>query len=155
MEADADGNYIRRLDWAGGDVIQFDVASGQTSRIVNKGTRVERLYYVEGLAFSRDGKQVAFDRETKDEGSDLWVGISTARTSVRSTAEEAQPFDWSPDGGSILALRKVSGEANNQLVLIRQPTAQCGPEERRSSPVHADEGEVFSRRAVHRLQPRG
>ena len=30
----------------------------------------------------------------------------------------AEPFDWSPDGGSILALRKVSGEANNQLVLI-------------------------------------
>ncbi len=58
----ADGKYIRRLEWAGGDVSQFEVASGQTSRITNKGPRVERVYFVEGWAFSRDGKQVAYDR---------------------------------------------------------------------------------------------
>ena len=58
----ADGKYVRRLEWAGGDVIQFDLARGQTSRITNKGPRVERGYFVEGWAFSRDGKRVAFDR---------------------------------------------------------------------------------------------
>jgi len=115
----ADGRYIRRLDRAGGDVIQFDVASGQTSRIVNKGTRVERLYFVEGCAFSRDGRQVAFDRETRDAGSDLWVrDIDGANLRALYSEKTAQPFDWSPDGNFILALREDSGEANNQLVLI-------------------------------------
>ena len=86
--------------------------------MVNKGTRVERLYYIEGLAFSRDGKQITFDRETKDEGSDLWSGPGRLEPSCTLQREDGQPFDWSPDGGSILALRNVSGEANNQLLLI-------------------------------------
>jgi Tol biopolymer transport system component len=115
----ADGTYIRRLDWAGGDVIQYEVASGQTSRVTNKGTRVERLYYVEGWAFSRDGKQVAFDRETRDAGTNLWVrDVDGSNLRALHSAASTQPFDWSPDGRSILALRRVSGEANNELVLI-------------------------------------
>jgi Tol biopolymer transport system component len=115
----ADGKYIRRLDWYGGDVIQFEIASGQTSRITNKGTRVERIYYVEGYAFSRDGRQVAFDREKREGGSDLWVrDVDGSNLRVLSSEKGVQPFDWSPDGRSILALRNVSGEANNQLVLI-------------------------------------
>jgi Tol biopolymer transport system component len=115
----ADGRYIRRLEWAGGDVSQFELASGQASRITNEGPRVERVYFVEGWAFSRDGKRVAFDRETRDAGPRLWVrDLDGSNLRVLYSERVAQPFDWSPDGGSILALRKVSGEANNQLVLI-------------------------------------
>ena len=117
----ADGRYIRRLEWAGGDVSQFELARGQTSRITNQGPRVERLYYVEGWAFSRDGKRVAFDRETKDDTAELLirdVDGSNLRTLYRDSS--VQPFDWSPDGGTILALRRVKGgaEADNQLVLV-------------------------------------
>jgi Tol biopolymer transport system component len=115
----ADGKYIRRLEWAGGDVSQFELASGQASRMTNKGPRVERVYFVEGWVFSRDGKRVAFDRETRDAGSNLWVrDLDGSNLRALYSEKVAQPFDWSPDGGSILALRKVSGEANNQLVLI-------------------------------------
>jgi Tol biopolymer transport system component len=115
----ADGRYIRRLEWAGGDVIQFDVASGQTSRITNTGPRVERVYFVEGWAFSRDGKRVAFDRQTRDAGPNLWVrDLDGSNLRALYSGRVAQPFDWSPDGGSILALRKVSGDANNELVLV-------------------------------------
>ena len=115
----ADGRSIRRLDWAGGDVIQFDVTSGQTSRIVNKGTRVERLYYVEGWAFSRDGRQIAFDRETRDSGSNLWVrDVDGGNLRALYSEKMAQPFDWSPDGSAVLALRRGSRQGNNALVLI-------------------------------------
>jgi Tol biopolymer transport system component len=118
----ADGRCIRRLEWAGGDVSQFELASGQASRITNKGPRVERLYFVEGWAFSRDGKRVAFDRETRDAGSNLWVrDLDGSNLRALHSERMAQPFDWSPDGGSILALRRTSGgehHANNQLVLI-------------------------------------
>ncbi len=115
----ADGKYIRRLEWAGGDVSQFELASGQASRIANNGPRVERVYFVEGWAFSRDGTRVAFDRETRDAGPNLWVrDLDGSNLRALHSERVAQPFDWSPDGGSILALRKVSGEANNQLVLF-------------------------------------
>jgi Tol biopolymer transport system component len=115
----ADGNHVRRLEWAGGDVIQFDVTSGQTSRIVNKGTRVERVYYIEGWAFSRDGRQVAFDRETRDAGPNLWVrDVDGANLRALYSEKMAQPFDWSPDGSAILALRRGSGQGNNELAVI-------------------------------------
>lgn len=115
----ADGKYIRRLDWGGGDVVQFEIASGQTSRITNKGPRTESVYFVEGWAFSRDGKQVAFDGETKDAGAKLWVrDLDGSNLRALYSESSAQPFDWSPDGGSILALRKTPGGPGNQLVLI-------------------------------------
>jgi Tol biopolymer transport system component len=115
----SDGKYIRRLDWNTGDVIQFDVAGGQTSRITNKGLRTERLYYVEGYVFSRDGEQIAFDIETRDGGNQLRVRDlygSNLRTLYSTSG--AQAFDWSPDASSILALRKTPGGIGNQLVLI-------------------------------------
>jgi Tol biopolymer transport system component len=115
----ADGKYIRRLDWNTGDVIQFDVASGQTSRITNKGFRTERLYYVEGYVFSRDGKQIAFDIETRDRGNQLRVrDLDGLNLRTLYSVSEAQAFDWSPDAGSILALRKTPDGTGNQLVLI-------------------------------------
>jgi len=118
----ADGKYIRRLEWAGGDVSQFELASGQTSRITNKGPRVERVYFVEGWAFSRDGKQIAYDMYTTDHAPQLRIRDLDG-SNLRALYSEgvAQPFDWSPDASSILALRPVSGSgygANNQLVLI-------------------------------------
>jgi len=114
----ADGKYIRYLDRGAGDVIQFEVASGQTSRITNKGPWGERENYVEGQAFSRDGKQIAYDRFTKDGSPQLRIRNldgSGLRTLYSESASQA--FDWSPDAGSILALRSVSSEGI-ELVLI-------------------------------------
>jgi Tol biopolymer transport system component len=115
----ADGKYIRHLDWETGDIIQLDVTDGKTSRITNKGLRSERLYYVEGYVFSRDGKQIAFDIETRDGGNKLQVrDLDGSNLRTLYSASGAQAFDWSRDGDLILALRNVSGENNNQLVLI-------------------------------------
>jgi Tol biopolymer transport system component len=114
----ADGKYIRYMDWGTGDVVQFEVASGQTSRITNRGPWGERENYVEGQAFSRDGKQIAYDRFTKDGSPQLRIRNldgSGLRTLYSESASQA--FDWSPDAGSILALRSVSSKGI-ELVLI-------------------------------------
>ena len=115
----ADGKYIRRLDWETGDVIQVDVGGGQTSRITNKGLRTERLYYVEGYAFSRDGKQIAFDRYTTEGKPQLLIRNLDGST-IRTLYDESStiPFDWSPDAGSILALRGIITDNMMELVLI-------------------------------------
>jgi len=114
-----DGKYIRYMDGGTGDVVQFEVASGQRSRITNRGPWSERENYVEGYVFSRDGKQIVYDRFTKDGVPQLRIRNldgSGLRT-LYSEKGSAQAFDWSPDAGSILALRKVPGKAN-ELTLI-------------------------------------
>jgi Tol biopolymer transport system component len=104
----ADGKYIRGIDWETGDVVQFEVASGQTSRIKNMGPWRETEKSYEYQAFSRDGKQIAYNSYTKD-----WVpklGIrnldgSDLRTLYSEKDSYVVPWDWSPDARSILALR--------------------------------------------------
>jgi Tol biopolymer transport system component len=113
----ADGKYIRRMDWGTGDVVQFEVASGQRSRITNKGPFE---HYVEAHVFSRDGKQIVYDRLTKDGAPELRIRNldgSGLRTLYSESA--TQPFDWSPDAGSILALR----ERNKAIELTLISTA--------------------------------
>ena len=113
----------------GGDVIEFEIASGQTRWITNKGIRVERIYYVEGYAFSRDGRQVAFDRETRDAGSNLWVRDLDGSNlrALYSESGRSSPSTGRPtDRLHPLRFRKVSGDANSQLVAdLDQPTAPC------------------------------
>jgi Tol biopolymer transport system component len=115
----ADGKFIRYLDWETGDVIQVDVEGGQTSRITNKGLRTKRLYYVEGYAFSRDGKQIAFDRYTTEGKPQLRIR-NLDGSNLRTLYDESStiPFDWSPDAGSILALRGIIPDNVKELVLI-------------------------------------
>jgi len=62
----ADGKYISHIDRSTGDVVQFEVAGGQTRRITNKGGPEARSASFENQAVSRDGKQIAYDSYTKD-----------------------------------------------------------------------------------------
>jgi len=103
----ADGKYIRGMDWETGDVVQLEVASGQRTRITNRGPWSETEKSYEYQTFSRDGKQIAYNSFTKDwvpqlrirnlDGSDLRTLYSEKDTYVL-------PLQWSPDAGSILAL---------------------------------------------------
>jgi Tol biopolymer transport system component len=107
----ADGKYISKIDWDTGDVVQFEVASGQTRRITNRGPwRSETGEKGELQAFSRDGKQFAYCWYGKDKD---WVPQLRIRnldgSGLRTLYSEKgvvniMPVDWSPDAGSILAL---------------------------------------------------
>jgi len=107
----ADGKYIRGLDRETGDVVQFEVANGRTSRITNKGSWSKTERTLEDQAFSRDGKQIAYNAEVLSEAKDWLIPLrirnldgSGLRT-LFSEKDYVQPLDWSPDAGSILALR--------------------------------------------------
>jgi Tol biopolymer transport system component len=105
----ADGKYISRMDGYTGDVVQFEVASGQTSRITNREPWTEKWTDCH-QAFSRDGKQIAYTSVTN--GKD-WVPQlrirnldgSGLRTLYSEKGSYVRPLDWSPDAGSILASR--------------------------------------------------
>jgi Tol biopolymer transport system component len=104
----ADGKYIRGMDWDTGDVVQFELAGGQTRRITNRGPWSETEKSYEYQAFSRDGKQIVYNSYTKDWVPQLRIRNldgSGLRTLYSEKVSYVQPLDWSPDAGSILALR--------------------------------------------------
>jgi len=120
----ADGKYIRGLDWHTGDVVQFEAASGQTSRITNRVPWSKTENALQSQAFSRDGKQIAYDVESSDPNTKDWVyqvrirnlDGSGLRTLYSQKDYLVQPLDWSPDAGSILALRDRN--KGDELTLI-------------------------------------
>jgi Tol biopolymer transport system component len=103
-----DGKYIRGLNRETGDLYQFEIASGQTSLIKNKGPWGETDMDFNCQVLSQDGKQIVYDSFKKD-----WVPQVVIRnldgSEVRTLYSEKDsyvyPYDWSPDGGFILALR--------------------------------------------------
>ncbi|MDP3354011.1 MAG: tetratricopeptide repeat protein [Flavobacteriaceae bacterium] len=108
----ADGKYIRGIDWDTGDVVQFEVASGQRSRITNRGHWSETGESGYFQAFSRDGKQIAYAWYAKDGISQLRIrnldGSSLRTLYSEKGAADVIPLDWSPDAGSILALHSYN-----------------------------------------------
>jgi len=101
----ADGRYISHLDLDTGDVIQFDVASGQTSRIANRGPWSEADKSYEHLAFSRDGTQIAYDIATWDYELRIRNLDGTGlRTLYALRGAYFDSMDWSPDASSLLVI---------------------------------------------------
>jgi len=118
----ADGKYISHIDRGTGDVVQFEVASGQTRRITNRGGPGAREASFEYQAFSRDGKQIAYDSYTKDWVPQLRIRNldgSGLRTLYSEKGYDVHPLDWSPNAGSILAFR----ESNKGIELTLISTA--------------------------------
>ena len=109
----ADGKYIRGIDWDTGDVVQFEVAGGQRSRITNRLPWSDKGNTFGDQAFSRDGKQIAYDCVVLS-GTKDWVPQLRMRnldgSGLRTLCAEKDtyvyPLDWSPDAGSILAFRE-------------------------------------------------
>jgi Tol biopolymer transport system component len=121
----ADGRFIRRVDRSTGDVVQFEIASGQENRISNKGSWSETEGYSRRFTFSRDGKKIAYLAFTEDWDPLLRirnVDGSGLRTLYRERDVVTIPGDWSPDGRSILALRgqnkQIELNKTFELVLI-------------------------------------
>jgi len=119
----ADGKYISKIDWDTGDVVQFEVASGQTSRITNRGpwSQTEWSGQYRQQASSRDGKQIAYDSRTgvrEDWVPQLLIRNldgSGLRTLYSEKGSYAVALDWSPDAGSILALRRRNPNESNEV----------------------------------------
>lgn len=104
-----DGKYISSMDKGTGDVVQFEVASGQTSRITNREPAHEKGDAYELPVYSRDGKQIAYASYMKENDWGPQLRIRNLDGSGHRTlysekgVANVMPVDWSPDAGSILA----------------------------------------------------
>lgn len=103
----ADGKYILGLNGKTGDVTRFEIASGQMSKITNKGPWSEMDKGLMVTAFSHDGKQIVYDSYSSDGKPQLKIR-SLDGSEVRKLYGEkdfyAMPLDWSPDAASVLAV---------------------------------------------------
>lgn len=99
---------------------QYDIVSGRSSLIKNKGPWGETDMSFSGQVLSHDGKRIIYDSFTKD-----WISQVVIRnldgSEVRTIYSEKDyysiPYDLSPDEKFILALRSKNETINN-LTLI-------------------------------------
>ena len=114
------GKHINRLDRSTGDVVEFDVVSGKTTRIKNLGpwSEADKHFSYQAL-FSRDGKQLIYNSYTDTTESIPELRIRNLDGSGLRTLNREKddyPIDWSPDAGSILVCR--DREKTIDLILI-------------------------------------
>jgi Tol biopolymer transport system component len=116
------------------------LATGQKTRIPNKGgsEAAEGAYDYE--AFSRDGKQVAYDFYTKENVFQLRIRNfdGTGLRTLYSDGDkrlEIHPFDWSPDGKTILGLRDLNTET--EVVLISATDGSISVLRKNASNLHS------------------
>jgi Tol biopolymer transport system component len=105
----SDGKHINNLDRTTGDVVEFNVVSGNTSRIKNLGlwSEADKHFNYQAL-FSRDGKQLIYNSYTDSTESVPELKIRNLDGSGLHTLyreKDDYPLDWSPDAGSILVYR--------------------------------------------------
>src|SRR4030042_968472 len=133
----ADGKYIRSIERETGDMVQFEVASGQRTRITNRGAWSETDKSYEYQAFSRDGKQIAYNSYTKDGVPQVRIrnldGSGLRTLYSEKGVANALPLDWSPDEGAILALCRRDRSAR-ELTLISTVDGSVGTLQSITSP---------------------
>ncbi len=106
-EVSPDGKYLSYVYWDTGDLAIYELATGKTTRLTDKGSWEDCQEYAEDSRWSPDGKQIVYswwnDKMTYElrmirlDGSEPMVLYSNEETNYML------PCDWSPDGKQILA----------------------------------------------------
>jgi Tol biopolymer transport system component len=116
------GKYIRYMDQGTGDVIQFEITSGEKSRIKYKGSLGKNEHSYEFHIFSSDGKQIAYNSSIPGDTSYFNFPLQirnldgSEHRTINSEKEYLQPLNWSLDGRSILTLSYR--DDSNELTVI-------------------------------------
>jgi Tol biopolymer transport system component len=116
-----DGRYLSFTDWDTGDLAVRDLIAGVNRRVTQKGSWEDSSEHVEASAISPDGKRIAYNWVNKGGSVDLRVmGIGGGQPRVRYQNTDLaylMPFEWAPDGRSILVLL-ARQDRTNQIALV-------------------------------------
>jgi len=118
-----DGRLISCVDWDTGDLAIFDIATGNTRRVTNKGSWDESGGFAGPSVFSPDGRSIAYCWWNDNGGFELRIIGSDGITKPRilysdKTVPNAQPFAWTPDGKNILSLLIGSGKIRPSRIAL-------------------------------------
>ena len=112
-----DGRYLSTMDFESKGLAIVELATGHVRRLANR----ESFGYPTYSAISPDGKRVAYDWFNEDFFFDLRViGVDGQGAAVlcREPHVLVRPFEWSRDGGEILAL-SFRNDRRSEIALVR------------------------------------
>ncbi|MBN2408517.1 MAG: PD40 domain-containing protein [Candidatus Aminicenantes bacterium] len=103
-----DGRYLSFVDWITGDLAIRDLASGKNRRLTNKGSWQQSPEFAMFSKWAPDSRRIAYQWYNENETFELRViDIEDPKPHIlyqpSKKSEYVQPFDWTPDGTSILA----------------------------------------------------
>jgi len=116
---DPRATFFSFTDLETGNLAIMELPGGSKRRLTNKGASPD---ITQVSVPSPDGRHVAYDWWTKDGRPQLRVvGLdgSAPRVIYEGTdTTPLYPYDWSPDGGRVLAVHVLRNERVNQIVLL-------------------------------------
>jgi len=123
-EPSPDGRFLSYTDWETGDLAIYEISVGRKQRLTNKGSWNESDDCAYSSAWSPDGRQIVYcwqAWEQEDISIDLRViGLDDSKPRILYSADEmewARVYDWSPDGGQILACLLGKGD-KGEIALV-------------------------------------
>jgi Tol biopolymer transport system component len=115
-----DGRYLSFVDWISGDLAIRDLNSGTNRRLTNKGSWQQSPEFAMFSKWAPDSRRIAYQWYNENETFELRVIDIEDPTShilyqPSKKSEYIQPFDWTPDGKSILAGFYVEADQKEQM----------------------------------------
>jgi Tol biopolymer transport system component len=116
-----DGRYLSTVDWETGDLAIKEIPSGKLRRLTHKSNWVESQEYALTSIWSPDGKELAYSWMNKEGFFELRIiGLDGSKPQALYRNKDyfyVEPYDWSPDGNSIL-IGLGEGQAVTQIATV-------------------------------------
>lgn len=113
------GQLLSYTDWSTGDIAVWDVATGESRRVTNKGSWFDSPELGFPSVMSPDGRKVAYSWSTREGTREIRVAAldsGASRTLYRSGRQHAEPQAWFSDGTRLLVT--VEGADGNTHVVV-------------------------------------
>ena len=120
-----DGRFLAYTDWITGDLAVLEIATGNKRRLTNKGSWMKSSEFALFLAWSPDGKRIAYNWWDQPSYIDMRI-IDTAGSNPPRTIHNMQNpeygasfiIGWTPDGKSVVAAFAEDGGPMGRLSLV-------------------------------------
>ena len=120
-----DGRFFGYTDWITGDLAVLEISTGKKRRLTNKGSWMKSSEFALFLAWSPDGKQIAYNWWSEDSYVDMRVIDAVGSKPPRTVHNLKNPesgggfvIGWTPDGKSVVAAFAEKGGLRGWLSLV-------------------------------------
>jgi len=120
-----DGRFIAFTDWTTGDLAVLDLTTGKKNRLTNKGNWMKSQEFALFLAWSPDGKQIAYNWWGATSYIDMRVIDASGSKPPRIVHNMKNPesggafiIGWTPDGKSVVTAFAEESGLQGRLSLV-------------------------------------